>query len=134
MFMLNCVNVPARTANTYSLNRNKHLWKQQITMNIKFTYLYRDGANYKNYNQVVFANPNKLLLEQIQKLITGNLIDECWFIAKDWDLPDMHFKEYNWDNEIDHYWHEFSCLGETTEAETIQMTIDKFIETIAVKQ
>lgn len=29
-------------------------------MNIKFTYLYRDAAHYKQYHEVVLANPNEI--------------------------------------------------------------------------
>jgi hypothetical protein len=39
-------------------------------MNIKFTYLYRDAANYKQYNELVFANPNELPIQKIQSAIT----------------------------------------------------------------
>ena len=31
-------------------------------MNIKLTYLYRDGANYKKFNEVVFLNKNGLAM------------------------------------------------------------------------
>lgn len=100
-------------------------------MNIKFSYLYRDASNYKQYHEVVFANPHELVLEEIQTTIKSRLIDECWFIARDWNLPDMHFKEYDRDNDTDHDWHEFQCIEETTEPITAQ-TIEDFIEVIKV--
>jgi hypothetical protein len=96
-------------------------------MNIKFAYLYRDASNYKQYNEVVFANPNELPLEQIQRIITSNLIDGSWFIAKDWHLPDMHFKEYDWDDETDYDWHEFSGIEKTTDPATPKLLIEDFI-------
>ena len=71
-------------------------------MNIKFSCQYRDGANYKQPNEIIFANPNLIALEEIQKIIKSSLIDECWFIAKQWNVPDIHFKKYTWDSEIDH--------------------------------
>lgn len=85
-------------------------------MNIKFCYRYRDAANYKQHNEIIFGNPTKLLLPEIEKAIRKNLIDESWFVAKKWDVPDMHFKEYAWDSEIDHDWHEFDCIVETNES------------------
>lgn len=100
-------------------------------MNIKFTYLYRDASNYKQHHEVVFANPNEIALEEIQTTIKSKLIDECWFIARDWNLPDMHFKEYDWDDKTDHEWHEYQCIKETTDAGTAQ-TIEDFIEVIKV--
>ena len=99
-------------------------------MNIKFGYLYPEGANYKEHHEVVLANPHQIPLEQIQKIITANLIDECWSIAKDWHLPDMHFKEYEWDEQKDHQWHELESIEETAEAETVEMSIKDFLEVI----
>jgi hypothetical protein len=99
-------------------------------MNIKLSYLYRDASNYKQYNQIIFGNPNQRSLEEIQTIIRSNLIDECWFIAKDWQLPDMHFKEYSWDTNVDHEWHELECVEETTDAKTVRLSIDAFIKLI----
>jgi hypothetical protein len=71
-------------------------------MNIKFSYLYRDGSNYKNFNDVVFSNSNSISLHRIEEAIRNNLLDGIWFITKDWNVPDMHSKEFLWDSEIDH--------------------------------
>lgn len=99
-------------------------------MNIKLSYLYRDASNYKQYHEVVFANPNNIPFKEIESIIRASLIDECWFVAKDWNLPDMHFKEYEWDEEKDHQWHEFESLEETAEAKTVEMSIEDFLEII----
>ena len=99
-------------------------------MNIKLSYLYRDASNYKQFHEVVFANPNNIPFKEILPLIRSRLIDECWFIAKDWNLPDMHFKEYNWDEEIDHEWHELEFIEETTDAEAQSISIEDFLEII----
>jgi hypothetical protein len=92
--------------------------------------MYRDGANYKNYSEVVFSNPDKLTIEIIEKRIRSRLIDEIWFVAKSWNLPDIHFKEYAWDSEIDHDWHEFISIEETLEKETKTITISIFLSII----
>jgi hypothetical protein len=76
-------------------------------LNLKFCYQYRDGANYKNYNEVVFLNDTGRTIKEIEATIKRALIDGEWFIAVDWKLPDLHFIEYKWDSEIDHDWHEF---------------------------
>ena len=99
-------------------------------MNIKLSYLYRDGSNYKQYNQIIFDNPNSITLKKIRKIIRRKLIEECWFIAKDRNLPDMHFKEYPWNNDVDHEWHEFDFIEETTEAKTVNTSIEDLIELI----
>ncbi len=103
-------------------------------MNIKFIYLYRDAANYKQHNKVVFTNPNKFPPQEIRSIIRSRLIDNGWFIAKDLHLPDIHFKNYNWDDEIDHQWHELESIEERTEAETQPRSIEDFLELITVKQ
>ena len=81
--------------------------------NIKFSYLYRDAGNYKNYGHVIFANPNNLSLEQVMDLIKPKLIDGTWFYAKELGLPDLHFDR--WDEELDHGFHEFEGVEFTDE-------------------
>ena len=96
-------------------------------MNMKFKYLYRDGSNYKQFNEVVFANLNNLTLKEIEEVIKENLIDSQWFVARDWGLTDLHFKEYAWDSEIDHSWHEFESIEETLELVTTENDIVGFL-------
>ena len=103
-------------------------------MNIKFCYLYRDGANYKNFNEVIFDNPDGKSREEIETVIRNSLIDETWFVAVKWNLPDMHFQEYPWNSEIDHEWHELECLEETTEQSTENKSIEDFLSLIQGKK
>ena len=103
-------------------------------MNIRFSYLYRDGANYKNHKEVIFSNPQKKPLEQIEQIIRANLIDETWFVANYWNLPDMHFKEYASDPDIDHDWHEFDSAEETQETATEEISIEDFLDQIEKKK
>jgi hypothetical protein len=99
-------------------------------MNIKFSYLYRDGANYKQFNEVVFSNPSDLTVKEIEETIKEKLIDSQWFVAKDWGLPNLHFKEYAWDSEIDHDWYEFESIKETLELVTTESNIEDFLSLI----
>lgn len=96
-------------------------------MNIKLCYLYRDGANYKKHGVAIFTNNSNKSVVLIEQFITRNLIESEWFYADKWGLPDLHFKE--WDEEIDHNWHEFDCIEETTETSTREDIID-FLERI----
>lgn len=104
---------------------------KECLMNIKFSYLYRDGANYKQFNEVVFGNPSKLSVQEIETTIKENLIDSQWFVAKDWRVPDMHFKEFSWDSEIDHDWHEFESIEETLELVTTENHIEDFLSIVS---
>jgi hypothetical protein len=94
--------------------------------NIKFSYCYRDGANYKNHSFVILNNQTNIALADVEKLIFEKLIDGTWLYADKWNLPDLHFG--TWDNEIDHTWHEFDEV-EFTEAEG-QQDIEHFISAI----
>ena len=81
--------------------------------NIKFSYRYRDGANYKNHYHIVLNNPAGITLTEIENMVRQKLIDGTWFYADNWNLPDLHFG--TWDNEIDHTWHEFDDVEFTNE-------------------
>ncbi|MFN8322319.1 MAG: hypothetical protein U0T74_06625 [Chitinophagales bacterium] len=93
--------------------------------NILFLYMYRDGANYKNHGEVVFANPQKLELSSITTAIESALIDGAWFYVKPWNLPDLHFEK--WDDDIDHTFHEFESVSYTNELPTDNRTIEQFL-------
>ena len=62
------------------------------------------------------------------------MIDETWFFADEWNLPDMHFQEFPWNSEIDHEWHEFDCLEETTEQSIENKSIEDFLNLIQGKR
>lgn len=62
-------------------------------MNITFTYLCRDAANDKQYNEVVLQSKPTTSSKNTRRGYR-NLIHENWLIAKDWNLPGMHFKDF----------------------------------------
>ncbi len=99
-------------------------------MNILFYYKYRDGANYKQHNEIVFSNPLKREIKEIELIILEKLIDGLWFVADDWSIPNQFFKEYNWDNKIDHNWHEFDGIKESDKEVTEKNTIEDFIAVV----
>lgn len=82
--------------------------------NIQFNYLYRDGGNYKKYNSVIFINPTNISLTELSKLIQSKLIDETWFYADQWNLPDLRPETFNPDT--DPTWHEFESMIYTDES------------------
>ena len=83
---------------------------QRIMMNIQFSYLYRDAGNFKNFGTVVFANANQVSLEKLNAKIKQKLIDEMYFDAFNASVPPLFFDDY--DEELDHDWHEFECISE----------------------
>jgi len=93
-------------------------------MNIRFEYLYRDGGNYKQFGDVVFANPEGIEIQRLENLVQEALIGEMNFIAEDLHLPLLYFSEKNSD---DHGWHEFDSIHETDEEVSDLRTVSKFI-------
>ena len=84
--------------------------------NLKLNYLYRDYANYKNWGEAIFSNPDNLSLEHIDATLRANLMDGEWFYASRWGLKDLHFDKY--DDEDDHPYHEFVNVEFTDDAAT----------------
>jgi hypothetical protein len=56
--------------------------------NIKFNYLYRDSANYENFNSVIFKNDLFICIEELEILTKFKLIYGEWFYADQWKLPE----------------------------------------------
>ena len=92
--------------------------------NIKFSYLYRDAGNNKNFGFVIFANPGKLPTDQLKDTIVARLIDGEYFDHEAICVPDLYFPIKNAD---DHSWHEFDNLETTTEKPTDKRTIENFV-------
>ncbi len=93
--------------------------------NIKFNYLYRDGGNYKNFNSIVFSNPQNIGLSTLEDLIRSKLIFQHWFYADQWQVPDLHFG--TWDNELDHTFHEFESVEHTDDVADNGKDLTSFI-------
>lgn len=90
--------------------------------NIKFNYLYRDSANYKKYGSIVFANPANIDLLELETLIRSKLIDDTWFYADEWAIPELFPDTFDW--KIDPAWHEFSSVEHTDEESNILLKLD----------
>jgi hypothetical protein len=97
-------------------------------MNIKFSYLYRDFSNYKKFNEIVFLNPTNKAINEVRSFIEAHLIDGSWFYSSEWQVPDLHFD--NWESEDDHFLHEFKSVEETYEESTNNVTIEEFLSII----
>jgi hypothetical protein len=96
--------------------------------NIKFFYLYRDGANYKKFSNVVFENPNHIELDQLGKFILFKLIDETWFYADEWKLPELFLDTFHF--RVDPSWHEFEALEYSAEPSNSPITLSEFIQLV----
>lgn len=94
-------------------------------MNIKLSYMYRCYGNYKNHGHIILSNPEGLTIEEIRSQLYEKMLDDTWFYASRWHLPDLHFKDY--DDELDHPFHELKDVEYTDEAVTRKETMGEFI-------
>jgi hypothetical protein len=96
--------------------------------NIKFSYLYRDSANYKKFDWVIFNNAPSISIEELEKLIRSKLVYDEWFYAEEWKLPELFLDTFNF--KIDPTWHEFGSVEYTNEVSDSAITISEFIQLI----
>jgi len=81
-------------------------------VNIRMDYLYRDAGNYKTWSAVVVPNaPSPISSHEADAIARASLIDGGWFVAAAAGLPDLRGNE--WDDELDHDWHELHGFAET---------------------
>jgi len=97
-------------------------------MNTKFSYMYRDGANYKTFYECVF--PGEINKEQIDKILCS--CDGDLFIPRALGLPGGMFEgESGYDSRYDHYWceHDFEdSFSVTNDAPTHFITVEDLVE------
>lgn len=100
-------------------------------MNIRFSYLYRDAGNFKNWGEIIFSNPHNVPLENLSAQVKLALLDEMYFDAFAVGVPDRFFDDY--DEELDHDWHEFECLEQVDSPATDRQerTIETFLSKLA---
>jgi hypothetical protein len=73
---------------------------------IRFNYLYRDSGNYKKFGSKRFKNPEQLPIEEIERNILENLIDQEYFYPEKVGIKKFKFHRY-----IDDYsWYEFESI------------------------
>ena len=99
--------------------------------NIRFSYLYRDGGNYKLYGEVIFSNQEAMLVDEIELQIRQHLLDGEFFNPTDWGIVPLSFDKY--DEEMDHQWHEYERIEETRDENSDNRSIKTFIEEISCK-
>lgn len=100
--------------------------------NVKFVYLYRDGANYKIWDDVIFENPDNLSLDEIDRSINSSFLPDKLFIANQISIPEKFlFVEGNF-TEHDHCYHEFDYIESCKEQPTdiLNRSVASFLKEI----
>lgn len=94
------------------------------TVNTKIKYLYRDGSNYKQWNEEIIKG--KLSSEQIEQILEC-LDDDSYFIPCQVGLSEIRFEKVT---DEDHCWFELDkdSFEYVSEAETVDITPDELVK------
>jgi hypothetical protein len=97
--------------------------------NVEFTYLYRDGSNYKKWGRVVFSNPDRLTSDSIEKELRQAFLPDGLFIAGQVRVPDVFLYLDGPFSFDDHCYHELDKIQATTDEATDihRRSISKFL-------
>jgi len=97
--------------------------------NLKFEYLYRSTGNYKEFGELIFANPNNLNSEKATSILKSKLIDEEYFYPSRVGIPKLNRCDFQFDTE----WYEFIKFSDTDEDASANVDIENFISTFNTK-
>jgi len=86
--------------------------------NIKFNYLYRDGANFKSWGSVIFENPDWLTLVEVESKLTADFLPDNLFIAHQISIPEKFLFSKGIFTKNDHCYHEFDSVEICDDAPT----------------
>jgi hypothetical protein len=99
---------------------------------IRFNYLYRDGANFKSWGEVIFANSSKIFLQEMEARLLHAFLPDGQFIAHQIGIPEVFLFHSAKITFYDHCFHEFfsleSCPGPPTDA--FNRSIEKFLDDV----
>lgn len=100
--------------------------------NIKFSYLYRDGSNFKRRRQIVFGNPQGLACDEVTKILLDEWGEDGLFLAHQIRVPEVFLYGEEAPNADDHCFHEFDEVGMSEEipSDRYGRTIIQFIAEI----
>jgi len=86
--------------------------------NVKMIYLYRDASNYKAWGEIIFRNPDNLLLNGIEERLTSSFESHELFVASQVSIPEVFLFFHERFTEDDHFFHEFHAVEFTTDQYT----------------
>ena len=92
------------------------------------TYLYRDGGNYKYWQNVVFPNKAGKSAAELTQEIKKRLISGQFFEQSLAPIPIETDNEY--DEELDHTWLEFHSFEEVDETPQVKDDVNDFIQSL----
>jgi hypothetical protein len=102
--------------------------------NIKFNYLYRDGANYKSWGEVVFTNPEQLTVNEIELRLIDAFLPDNRFIASQVSIPEKFLFAGGKLTKSDHCYHEFDIVEicEEDPTDELNRSITDFLKDVGL--
>jgi len=99
---------------------------------IRFNYLYRDGSNYKSWEEVVFSNPEQLTLGEIETRLIDAFLPDKLFIASQVSIPEKFLFLNGKFTEYDHCYHEFDSVEvcESISTDSLKLSITDFLRDV----
>ena len=85
-----------------------------MSANVKFTYLYRDGGNWKNWGEVIFSNNGAHAVSDIEGKVRHWIVEQEVFVAHQVRLCEL-FPAAQDLSIHDHCYHEFYSVETTLE-------------------
>lgn len=99
---------------------------------IKFSYLYRDGSNYKYWGEVVFLNSENLTVNEITARLLVAFLPDKQFIADQVSIPEKFLFINEKFTRDDHCYHEFDCVEvcEEDSTDSLGRSIADFLQDV----
>jgi hypothetical protein len=103
--------------------------------NIEFSYLYRDGGNYKKFGRVIFSNPERLTSKSVTEELQQSFIRSELFIAGQIRVPEVFLYAGGHFSYDDHCYHEFDSVKATADVagDIHGRTIGEFLAEVAAQ-
>ena len=97
--------------------------------NVEFSYMYRDGGNYKKRGSVIFSNPDRLDRDSVETDLRHAFLEDGLFVARQVRVPDVFLYAGGQFSFDDHCYHEFVAISPTTSGsdDTYSRSITDFI-------
>ncbi len=117
--------LPLFTSDTFKYQSSREIFLkrlQGVSMNTEFSYMYRDGDNYKQCESVIFAGE---VTQKELEMILSNREESEFFIPSQVGLEDLQSRMSSFPDGSDHVWHELQisdiALIDTEPTESIDI-------------
>jgi len=102
--------------------------------NIRFSYLYRDGSNYKAWGEVIFSNPENLIISEIETRLLNAFLPDKLFIANQISISEKFLFLGGDFTHNDHCYHEFDCIEVCEEGPTdaLERSVNDFLQDVEI--